>query len=42
MILYLFYNADLLMDVKRQEMKIRYVDDINFYAEGSDFEEAYE
>jgi len=42
MILYLFYNANLLTDVKRQEMKIGYVDDVNFYAEGMDFEEAYE
>src|SRR6266481_7609932 len=42
MILYLFYNANLLMDVKRQEMKIGYVDNVNFYAEGSDFEEVYE
>ena|SRR6266481_7438543 len=42
MILYLFYNADLLMDVKKQEMKIAYVNDVNFYAEGADFKEAYE
>ena len=42
MILYLFYNTNLLTDVKRQEMKIGYVDDMNFYAEGVDFKEAYE
>src|SRR6266481_1312505 len=42
MILYLFYNTNLLTDVKRQEMKIGYVDNVNFYVEGSDFEEAYE
>ena len=41
MILYLFYNADLIDDVKKGELKITYVDDVNFYAEGADFEEAY-
>ena len=41
MILYLFYNADLMDDVKKGELKIAYVDDVNFYAEGTDFEEAY-
>ena len=41
MILYLFYNADLLEDVKKKEMKITYVDDINFFAEGTNFEEVY-
>ncbi len=42
MILYLFYNADLLEDVKKKEMKITYVDDVNFFAEGVNFEEVYE
>jgi len=41
MILYLFYNADLLDNVKKGEAKIAYVDNANFYAEGSSFEEAY-
>src|SRR6266481_1308585 len=41
MILYLFYNADLLSDTNKGEAKVAYVDDANFYAEGSDFEEAY-
>ena len=41
MILYLFYNADLIDDVKKGELKIVYVDDVNFYAEGANFEEAY-
>ncbi len=42
MILYLFYNADLLEDVKKKEIKIAYVDDVNFFAEGANFEEVYE
>jgi len=41
MVLYLFYNADLLEDVKKKEMKIAYVDDVNFFAEGTNFEEVY-
>ncbi len=41
MILYLFYNAGILMDMGKGEMKIAYVDDANYFAEGSDFEEAY-
>ena len=28
-------------DVKKGELKIAYVDNVNFYAEGTDFEEAY-
>ena len=27
--------------VKKSEAKVAYVDDVNFYAEGADFEEAY-
>src|SRR6266481_9435047 len=41
MILYLFYNADLLTDINKAEAKIAYVDDANFYAEVTDFEDAY-
>ena len=41
MFLYLFYNADLIADVKKGEAKIAYVDDANFYAEGRTFQEAY-
>ena len=42
MILYLFYNADLIDNAKKGEAKIAYVDDANCYAEGSSFEEAYD
>src|SRR6266481_3369340 len=41
MILYLFYNADLLEDTRKSEVKVTYIDDINFYVEGSTFEDAY-
>ena len=41
MILYLFYNADLLMDVGKMEMKVGYVDNVNFFAEGPTFDAAY-
>ena len=41
MILYLFYNADLLGDMGKMEMKVRYVDDVNFFAEGHTFNAAY-
>ena len=41
MILYLFYNADLLEDVGKMETKVGYVDDVNFYAEGRTFDAAY-
>src|SRR5882724_8867336 len=41
MILYLFYNADLLENMGKSEVKVRYIDDINFYAKGSMFEDAY-
>ncbi len=41
MILYLFYNADILSNVKKGEAKVVYMDDANFYAEGADFKEAY-
>ena len=34
MILYLFYNSDLLEDVGKLETKVGYVDDVNFFAEG--------
>ena len=41
MILYLFYNADLLEDVGKMETKVGYVDDVNFFAEGHTFNTAY-
>ena len=41
MILYLFYNADLLEDMGKMEMKVGYVDDVNFFAEGHTFNAAY-
>ena len=41
MILYLFYNADLIADIKKDEAKIAYVDDANFYTEAHTFHEAY-
>src|SRR6266481_2738115 len=41
MVLYLFYNADLLTTPHKKELKIGYVDDVNFLAEGDDFDEAY-
>ena len=40
-LLYLFYNWDLLMDVERMEMKVGYIDNVNFFAEGPTFDEAY-
>ena len=42
MILYLFYNADLIDNTKKGEAKIAYVDDANYYVEGSSFKEAYD
>ena len=41
MILYLFYNADLLEDMGKMETKVGYVDDVNFFAEGRTFDAAY-
>ena len=41
MILYLFYNADLLSDANKKETKVVYVDDANYYAEGANFNKAY-
>src|SRR6266481_1136181 len=41
MMLYLFYNADLIENIQKEELKIAYVNDVNFYAEGADFEEVY-
>ena len=41
MILYLFYNSDLLEDVGKMETKVGYVNDVNFFAEGPTFDEAY-
>ena len=42
MILYLFYNTDLLDGARTGKAKIAYVDDANYYTEGVNFEEAYE
>ena len=41
MILYLFYNADLLADMGKMETKVGYVDDVNFFAEGPTFDATY-
>src|SRR6266481_7003922 len=41
MVLYLFYNADLLMTSHKKELKIAYIDDVNFLVEGDNFKEAY-
>ena len=41
MVLYLFYNADLLMDMGKMETKVGYVDNVNFFVEGPTFEAAY-
>ena len=41
MILYLFYNSDLLLDAEKGEAKVGYVDDVNFFAEAPTFNEAY-
>ena len=41
MILYLFYNSDLLTDVRRMEMKVGYMDDIIFFTEGPTLDHAY-
>ena len=41
MILYLFYNADLLEDMGKMETKVGYVDAVNFFAEGRTFNAAY-
>jgi hypothetical protein len=43
MILYLFYNADLL-DIAsgKGQVAVAYVDDANLYSEGSTYEEAYD
>ena len=41
MSLYLFYNSDLLEDVGKLEMKVGYIDDVNFFAEGPTFDVAY-
>ena len=42
MLLYLFYNADLIASPKKEEAMIAYVDDASYYAEGTNFEEAYD
>ena len=42
MLLYLFYNADLITSPKKEEAIIAYVDDASYYAEGTGFEEAYD
>ena len=42
MLLYLFYNTDLIASPKKGEAMIAYVDDASYYAEGTNFEEAYD
>ena len=41
MLLYLFYNADLIATPEKEEAMIAYVDNACYYAEGSNFREAY-
>ena len=41
MLLYLFYNTDIITSPKKEEAMIAYVDDASYYAEGTGFEEAY-
>ena len=41
MILYLFYNSDLLEDMGKLVTNVGYVDDVNFFAEGPTFDVAY-
>ena len=41
MLLYLFYNTDLIMVPKKEEAMIAYVDDASYYAEGVNFKEVY-
>ena len=41
MLLYLFYNADLIASPQKEEAMIAYVDNASYYVEGSNFEEAY-
>ena len=38
----LFRSADLIATPKKEEAMIAYVDDVSFYAEGSNFNEAYD
>ena len=42
MLLYLFYNADLIASPKKGEAMFAYLDDASYYAEGMNFEEAYD
>ena len=41
MLLYLFYNADLIASSQKEEAMIAYIDDASYYVEGLNFEEAY-
>ena len=42
MLLYLFYNADLIASPNKDKAMIAYVDDTCYYAEGSDFGETHD
>ena len=42
MLLYLFYNADLIASPNKDEAMIAYVDDTCYYAEGPDFGETHD
>ena len=42
MLLYLFYNADLITAPKKEEAMIAYVDNASYYVEGANFEEVYD
>ena len=41
MLLYLFYNSNLIVMPKKEEAMIAYVNNASFYAEGENFNEAY-
>ena len=41
-LLYLFYNADLIAMPKKEQVMIAYVNNACYYAEGSDFRKAYD
>ena len=41
MLLYLFYNANLVASPNPGEVKLAYVDDASYFAEGRNFDEVY-
>lgn len=42
MILYFYYNADLLDITSKNQITVTFVDDVNIYAKGNMFKEAYD